>query len=233
MARGKLAEILKEVNALPGLSAGNVIEQIKTKLQEEDKEIYEEWEKEDFRVDHPFAELIANNYGTTTQNTLLNIAVANNCVNVVNTLIEKKADVNTAPCGWTPLHFAVLNNHIDIVDILIENKADINAKSNGRLTPLLIALENGYASIANTLSEKGADRSDIQLFEQAEENNFSSKQKKTTYKKCNCKRHCCGFCSRSNSCYCTHICYYFIYTNNDWASCRICAYNANYGLERE
>lgn len=138
MEQKKLAEILKEVNALPGLSAGNVIEQIKTKLQE-DKETYEKWEKEGFNVDYPFAELITNKYGATIQNTLLNIAVANNCVNVVNTLIEKKANVNEAPCGWTPLHFAVCNGYTDIVKTLIENEADINAKSNGGLTPLLIA----------------------------------------------------------------------------------------------
>jgi hypothetical protein len=172
MEQGKLAEILKEVNALPGLSADNVIEQIKTKLQEEDKETYEEWGKEDFRVDYPFAELITNNYGATTQNTLLNIAVANNYLNVVNTLIERKANVNEAPCGWTPLHFAVLNNRIDIVDILIKSKANINAKSNGGWTPLLIAYKNGYMSIVKTLLEKEADRSDIQLLEQAEKNNL-------------------------------------------------------------
>jgi hypothetical protein len=178
MAQGKLAEILKEVNALPDLSADNIIEQIKTKLQE-DKETYKKWEKEGFNVDYPFAELITSKYGATTQNTLLNIAVANNCVNVVNTLIEKKANVNEAPCGWTPLHFAVLNNHIDIVNILIENKANIDAKSNVGLTPLLIALKNGYASIANTLLEKGADRSDIQLFEQAEKKQLLKKAEET------------------------------------------------------
>lgn len=168
MAQEKLAEILKEVNALPDLSADNTIEQIKTKLQEEDKETYEKWEKGDFHVDHPFAELITNKYGATTQNTLLNIAVANNCVNVVNTLIEKKANVNEAPCGWTPLHFAVCNGYTDIVNILIKNEANINAKSNGGLTPLLIAHKNGYVSIASTLLNEGADRSDIQLLEQAE-----------------------------------------------------------------
>ncbi|MCM1001937.1 ankyrin repeat domain-containing protein [Wolbachia pipientis] len=168
MKQGKLAEILKEVNALPHLSADNIIEQIKTKLQEEDKETYEKWEKKDFHVNCPFAELITNNYGVTTQNTLLNIAVANNYLNVMNTVIERKANVNEAPCGWTPLHFAVLNNHIDIVDILIKNKANINAKSNGGWTPLLIAYKNGYMSIVKTLLEKEADRSDIQLLEQAE-----------------------------------------------------------------
>ncbi|MGL9732309.1 MAG: hypothetical protein ACR5KX_06170 [Wolbachia sp.] len=68
MAQGKLAGILKKVNALPDLSAGNVIEQIKTKLQK-DKETYEKWEKEGFSVDYPFAELITNKYGATTQNT--------------------------------------------------------------------------------------------------------------------------------------------------------------------
>ncbi|MGL9732308.1 MAG: ankyrin repeat domain-containing protein [Wolbachia sp.] len=100
---------------------------------------------------------------------ILSIAVANNCVNVVNTLIEKKANVNEAPCGWTPLHFAVLNNHIDIVNILIENKANIDAKSNVGLTPLLIARKNGYMSIIKTLLEKGADRSEIQSLKKAEE----------------------------------------------------------------
>ncbi|MGL9689292.1 MAG: ankyrin repeat domain-containing protein [Wolbachia sp.] len=174
MAQGKLAEILKKVNALPDLSAGNVIEQIKTKLQK-DKETYEKWEKEGFSVDYPFAELITNKYGATTQNTLLSIVVANNCVNVVNTLIEKKAN--------------------------------IDAKSNVGLTPLLIARKNGYMSIVKTLLEKGADRSEIQLSQESRRN--------APYKKCGCKRHCCGFCSRSDSCYCTHICYYFIYINND------------------
>lgn len=61
MAQGKLAEILKEVNALPDLSAGNVIEQIKTKLQEEDKETYKKWEKEDFHVDYPLLSLLPIN----------------------------------------------------------------------------------------------------------------------------------------------------------------------------
>ncbi|WCR59052.1 MAG: hypothetical protein PG978_000466 [Wolbachia endosymbiont of Ctenocephalides felis wCfeF] len=168
-AQGKLAEILKEVNALPDLSADNIIEQIKTKLQEEDKETYEKWEKGDFHVDYPFAELITNKYGATTQNTLLSIAAANGCIEVVKALIKSGANVNEAPCGWTPLHFAVCNGYTDIVNILIENKANINAKSNGGWTPLLIAHKNGYMSIVKTLLEKGADRSDIQLLKKAEE----------------------------------------------------------------
>jgi hypothetical protein len=160
------------------LSAGNVIKQIKTKLQK-DKETYEKWEKEDFHVDYPFAELITNKYGATTQNTLLSIAAANGCIEVVKALIKSGANVNEAPCRWTPLHFAVCNGYTDIVNILIKNKANINAKSSGGLTPLLIALKNGYASIANTLLEKGANRSDIQLFEQAEKKQLLKKAEET------------------------------------------------------
>lgn len=111
---------------------------------------------------------------------MLSIAAANGCIEVVKALIKSGANVNEAPCGWTPLHFAVCNGYTDIVNILIENKANINAKSNGGWTPLLIAHKNGYMSIVKTLLEKGADRSDIQLLKKAEETHL--------IKKCNCKK---------------------------------------------
>ncbi|WP_246226420.1 ankyrin repeat domain-containing protein [Wolbachia endosymbiont of Madathamugadia hiepei] len=145
MEQKKLAEILKEINALPDLSAGNVIEQIKIKLQE-DKETYEKWGKED-----------DINYRLTTDcDTLLDIAVENGCIKIVEALLAKGANVNSGI--YAPLHTAIIINNKEMVEILIKYKADVNLKNKyDGFTPLHLAVEGDHQEIAEILIKHKAN----------------------------------------------------------------------------
>ena len=59
------------------------------------------------------------------------------------------ADVNVKDSnGWTAMHHACWNQNPKLVNLLIYNCADINQKDTGGLTPLMLAITRGNASIA-------------------------------------------------------------------------------------
>jgi ankyrin repeat protein len=60
--------------------------------------------------------------------------------------------------GLTALHFAVREGHLDTVKFLAENaQVNVNQPSIDGSTPLLVAVQNGYYSIASYLIARGAD----------------------------------------------------------------------------
>jgi len=72
-------------------------------------------------------------------------------------LIDAGADCDiTDEKNNTLLQIAVINQNEDIVKLFLD-KNDINARNSEGKTPLLIAVENGNAEIADALIEAGAD----------------------------------------------------------------------------
>ncbi len=82
---------------------------------------------------------------------------------IVKTLIEAGADVNHVNVhGNTALIYAALRGRTEIVKILIESGADVNKANKAKLTPILVAANEG---IVDLLIKSGADtnKSDLSL----------------------------------------------------------------------
>lgn len=83
--------------------------------------------------------------------------------NIVELLISSGADVNlhlqSSPYGWTPLTAAIgLGGYERIVRLLLIRGADVNlALRWSGDTPLMLAARDGFADIAATLLDGGAD----------------------------------------------------------------------------
>ncbi|OXU28114.1 hypothetical protein TSAR_015382 [Trichomalopsis sarcophagae] len=76
--------------------------------------------------------------------TPLHFAIKKNCLDMVQILLKKSAQVNKpAKDGLTPLHLACKLNHIKIVKLLLKYKADVNAVGESSCTPIHCAF---YAS---------------------------------------------------------------------------------------
>jgi serine/threonine-protein phosphatase 6 regulatory ankyrin repeat subunit B len=95
--------------------------------------------------------------------TALHLAVQKGHIEVVKTLLEKRANPNAAinskiPLinGTTPLHVATEAGHLNVVKILLEKGGNIHASING-ITPLHIAAGRGYLDMVIALLEKGAN----------------------------------------------------------------------------
>jgi ankyrin repeat protein len=101
--------------------------------------------------------------------TALMWAAADGHLEVVDALIAAGADVNARlPSGFTALFFAVREGQSAVTRRLLEAGCDINAvmrteqparfgRGNLRLTPLLMAIENGHFELAEELLAAGAD----------------------------------------------------------------------------
>lgn len=77
--------------------------------------------------------------------------------NVVETLINKGADVNKQDnIGGTALMLAALYRHINIVKKLLKSGADVNAKTKFDATTLSIAKMKGFSRIIKILKNAGA-----------------------------------------------------------------------------
>jgi ankyrin repeat protein len=70
--------------------------------------------------------------------TALHLASINKHLEIVQYLIEKRANVNAKDVVFenTALHFASIRGHFEIVQCLIANSADVNAKSKFYLSSL-------------------------------------------------------------------------------------------------
>ncbi|KAG4439905.1 hypothetical protein IFR05_004629 [Cadophora sp. M221] len=78
---------------------------------------------------------------------------------VVQLMLEKSADVNTAnKYQETPLHLASRKGHVEVVQLLLEKSADVNATDNDEETPLHRASWNGHIEVVQLLLlKKSAD----------------------------------------------------------------------------
>ncbi|QDW08246.1 ankyrin repeat domain-containing protein [Wolbachia pipientis] len=146
-----LKKVLSTIEVKEGLNKDNIIEEIQEELKEQDQDLYQEWEKGEFDVNHGF-------YISSYKVTLLMVAALNGHANIVEVLLEKGAHVNEK--DWrdmTPLHLAALNGHANILEVLLEKGAHVNEKGWRDTTPLHLAAFYGHASVVEVLLEKGAN----------------------------------------------------------------------------
>ncbi|WP_410542250.1 ankyrin repeat domain-containing protein [Wolbachia endosymbiont of Tetranychus urticae] len=147
-----LETVLGKIEVKKDLNQDNIIEKIKTELEEQDQGLYKDWEEGKFDVNYVFS------LSFCIECTLLTIAAENGYTNIVNVLLEKRADVNRKNwCDMTPLHLAAENGHVDVVKVLLEKGADVNRKNLVDITPLHLAAENGHEKTVEFLLAKGAN----------------------------------------------------------------------------
>jgi len=75
--------------------------------------------------------------------TPLHLASQNGNLDVVEYLVNQKADINAQANGYspgTPLHLASQNGHLNIVEYLVNQNADINVTTNDDDSKCLIEL---------------------------------------------------------------------------------------------
>src|SRR5579863_3594795 len=75
----------------------------------------------------------------------------------VRALLQKKTDVNAQQVdGTSALHWAVEANDAELVDLLLRNGAKASAVNKAVVSHLLLATENGNASMIGRLLAAGA-----------------------------------------------------------------------------
>lgn len=76
----------------------------------------------------------------------------------VKKLIKKGANIHLkGPAKRDALQLCVWKNHVDIAALLVKNGADTNSKDSLGVTPLIHAVELGFAEMTKLLLDKGAD----------------------------------------------------------------------------
>ncbi|MGL9757811.1 MAG: ankyrin repeat domain-containing protein [Wolbachia sp.] len=147
-----LKEVLSTINNKKDLNKDNIIEEIKTELEKQDRLLYSGWKMGKFDVNYVFSPYFYIEY------TLLTIAAEYGHVDIVKVLLEKGANVNEKDFhGCTALHFAAKYGHVDIVEVLLKEGAKVDSVDQCKRTPLHNAAENGYANIVNALIKAGAN----------------------------------------------------------------------------
>jgi ankyrin repeat protein len=91
-----------------------------------------------------------------SQRSALMLAAHNGNVNAMRTLLElgSKAE-KTSPDGWTALHAAVSGSEVEAASLLLDNKADVNALTQGKATPMLLAIMEKNKPMIELLSSRG------------------------------------------------------------------------------
>ncbi|MDR0772959.1 MAG: ankyrin repeat domain-containing protein [Wolbachia pipientis] len=124
-------KMLAEINDLSDLNENNIIERIKTKLEEND---LRRWENSEFDIDHIFTSDL-----DPVKATLLHFAAEGGYENIVGALIVRGANVNAQNnYGWTPLHLAVECGCKDVVRFLLDNakpRAEMEVESAEQVAP--------------------------------------------------------------------------------------------------
>lgn len=59
--------------------------------------------------------------------------------------------------GWTVTHHAAWNGNLKFLNILLYNDAKIDVKDTSGVTPLILAVAKGHATITHVLINAGAD----------------------------------------------------------------------------
>lgn len=88
-------------------------------------------------------------------NTALMLAAYKENMPVVQTLLDKGAEVNRP--GWTALHYAATVGNNDIVQMLLDKFAYIDAESPNGTTPIMMAARSGHILTVKLLLDAGAD----------------------------------------------------------------------------
>jgi ankyrin repeat protein len=92
--------------------------------------------------------------------TLLMLAAASSCREVVALLLQHGADVHAGDAGGaTALHHAALKGCSDAVALLVEHGAAVNATDVNEESALLCAAESGNTECVQLLLDAGADAS--------------------------------------------------------------------------
>ncbi|CAH8634846.1 unnamed protein product [Schistosoma intercalatum] len=94
----------------------------------------------------------------TNRNTALTLACFQGRYEVVQLLVERKANIeHRAKTGLTPLMEAASGDYVEVGRILLDHGADVNASPvpSSRDTALTIAADKGNAKFVNLLLEKG------------------------------------------------------------------------------
>ncbi|CEO17476.1 ankyrin repeat protein [Rickettsia monacensis] len=79
--------------------------------------------------------LISHGADVNNAKTILHFAAKSGNLNLVNWLIENKADIHAKTnSGETILHFAAESGNLNLVSLLIHNGTDINTKTDDGLT---------------------------------------------------------------------------------------------------
>lgn len=89
-------------------------------------------------------------------NNALHLAIKNNDLDGVKTLISAGVDPESGKDGMSALHLAVKNNHLDIVEFLVEQNVLLERTYHDK-TPLMQAVSNNNIEIAECLLNAGAN----------------------------------------------------------------------------
>lgn len=88
------------------------------------------------------------------------LACAKGKAEIVQVLIDKKADLKTSGRLGTPLHVACLHGHQQVVQLLLKSNVDVNNRNSGiwrpNSTPLHYACLGGRLDIVRLLLSSGA-----------------------------------------------------------------------------
>ena len=87
--------------------------------------------------------------------TALQVACANNHIDIVKYLLGQKVNVNKGNfCGWTSLHHAAFHGHFEVVKLLIKSNPFIYSTHFGA-TPLDVAVSGGHFNVVKLLAKEG------------------------------------------------------------------------------
>jgi ankyrin repeat protein len=96
--------------------------------------------------------------GNQLNQTALLIAAYKGNMEIVQYLVNKKADINKKDnFGGTPLHMATLSGKKEIVEFLISKGADITARSQNGKIPMQLAFESEHLEIIELFFKRGVD----------------------------------------------------------------------------
>mmetsp|Transcript_15611 Transcript_15611/g.36488 ORF Transcript_15611/g.36488 Transcript_15611/m.36488 type:complete len:235 (+) Transcript_15611:65-769(+) len=85
-------------------------------------------------------------------------AASSGSLEVLNFLVEKKADINGATFRFMqPIHLAAKEGDMSMLQRLVELKADVEAKNNMKKRPIHYACEACHRDVAQFLIQNGAD----------------------------------------------------------------------------
>ncbi|MDD3927615.1 MAG: ankyrin repeat domain-containing protein, partial [bacterium] len=96
----------------------------------------------------------------TNDDTALVIAAKGGCLPIVRALISKGADINARKKrsgADTPLTAALANGDAQTINFILSQSPDIRIQGVEYQTPLMLAVEKGYAGIVKELLARGAD----------------------------------------------------------------------------